>query len=240
MQSYKGVFEAHITLAPLQVGEAFKFMHFCQENELKPVQIELSRGSHTLQQMTASVHEGTYENVLQEVQGIAQKLRIEGFNVTRIKLEASPFNEGLPENNAETVLHAAENYFEHHLKLLLPADLGKMQTTLEHLCEQHQAHLSRNAFKKRQDGMQERFVTLRHYGLGRQEAYEALHILRSCLEKASFQVLKIISEYCVYDDHVALDSNWLTLESQKTPLNTWETPCEVCNEQNCVLHYAHS
>jgi hypothetical protein len=251
MHAYKGFFEAHITLAQMQASEMARFAQFCTENAIKPIQIELSRGDFALQQMTSSVHEGEFAQVLAEVQGIAESLRRQDFNVTRVKLEASPFNEGLPTDCAEVAQHPAENYFEHHLKLLLPTRLtpspspkarGEIleeapllgrgvggEAKLTQICEAHQAHLSRNAFKHREDGQAERFVTLRHYGLGRQEATEALHALRADIEKNGFQVLKTITEYCVYDDHVGLDANWLTRE------DSYQTPCETCNN-DCILN----
>lgn len=229
MYAYKGFFEAHITLAQMQADEMSRFAQFCVENALKPIQIELARGNFALQQMTSSVHEGEFAQVLADVQRIAESLRRQDFTVTRVKLEASPFNEGLPADCTEVAQHHAENYFEHHLKLLLPTDLAGKADSLTQICEAHHAHLSRNAFKHREDGQAERFVTLRHYGLGRQKATQALQALRTEIEKNGFQVLKTITEYCVYDDHVGLDANWLTLEEE------YQTPCETCNNA-CILN----
>lgn len=228
MLSYKGIFEAHITLAPLTDDNLVKFQHFCQNNALKLIQIELSRGDFALQQMTASVHEGNLEDVLKDVKSIAQKLGRQGFEVKRIKLEASPFNEDLPANRDELHLHSKENYFEHHLKLLLSENTSNSELLIS-ICEKYQAHLSRNAFKIHEQGRQERFVTLRHYGLGRQEAGAILQMLQEELEKNGFQILKTITEYCVYDDHIGLDANWLT--SQEDSLHS---PCETCNN-DCIL-----
>lgn len=222
MQTYKGIFEAHITVAPLNEAKLTEFQLFCAVNNLKPIQIELARGDFALQQMTASVYEGNFSDVLTEVKQMAVLLGRQGFEVKRVKLEASPFNEGLPAHLGEVKQHPTENYFEHHLKLMLPN--GDVQESLYMICQKHHAHLSRNAFKQYQEGVQERFVTLRHYALGRQEAEAALHNLKDELTENGFQILKTITEYCVYDDHVGLDLNWLELYS----------PCETCNNA-CIL-----
>jgi len=227
MDAYKGVFEAHITIMPLEYNAKKKFIAFCEMQGLKPVQIELSRGDFVQQLMTSSQHKGEFEAVLASVKKIAQNLRKEGFEVKRVKLEASPFNENLPANNTEVARHPAENYFEHHLKLSLPADLAGKEVTLLQICTLHKAHLSRNAFKENKNGLVERFVTVRHYGLGRQEALACLDVLKEAITINGFQILKTITEYCVYDDDVQLDANWLTLD--------YSTPCEVC-ESACMLN----
>ncbi len=226
MHTYKGVFEAHITIEPLQIDAQTKFIAFCAKNNLKPIQIELSRGDVAFQQMTSSIHEGAFEQVLAVVKGIAELLGRQGFGVSRVKLEAAPSNENLPATCAELMEHSAENYFEHHLKLSLPTDLaGKLETLLQ-ICETHHAHLSRNAFKQNIEGFMERFVTVRHYGLGKAEAIEALNALKMAITVEGLQILKTITEYCVYDDHVALDANWLIVEPQ--------SPCETCDSA-CIL-----
>lgn len=209
MQTYKGVFEAHITIKSIHTEDFSVFQSFCAENNLKPIQIELARGDFALQQMTSSVHEGIFGGVLEEVKEIATRLGRQGFEVVRLKIEASPFNEGLPAHNAEVADHPAENYFEHHLKLAL-ADFASVASLLETVCQKYEAHISRNAFKKTENGIEERFVTVRHYGLGRQEAEEALQKLADDLTQNGFEILKSVTEYCVYDDFVNLDANWLT------------------------------
>ena len=218
IRKYTGAFEAHITIESLpDAATKERFMAFCEKNALKGIEIELSRGDFMHQPMTCSLHEGDFQEVLGNVQHIAQNLAAEGFPVTRVKLEAAPFNAELPQTNAEVVQHAPSNYFEHHLKLLLPAEADT--DLLLQICEKYHAHLSRNAFKKLQDGMSERFVTIRNYGLGKAEAEQSLCDLRNAIEAVGFQVIKSITEYCVYDDCLDLDANWLEVSS----------PCEKCD-----------
>jgi hypothetical protein len=77
------------------------------------------------------------------------------------------------------------------------------------LCLAHEAHLSRNASREPVDGIEERFVTLRSYRVGRSTAEQRLHRLLAALERAGEQVIEVESEYAVYDSNLALDAGWL-------------------------------
>lgn len=78
--------------------------------------------------------------------------------MVRIKVEAAPWNDGVPERDADAV---EGRYFEHHVKLLLPDAAAGTLVSLTRLLEPHQARLSRNARRQRDDGRHERFATQR-------------------------------------------------------------------------------
>ena len=217
---YSGVFEAHITIDLLDTHEKIKFQDLCEDLSIKAIQIELARGDAPVQPMTCSRHQGNFVKVFEEVKTLANHLTQAGFEVSRLKIEASPFNEGIPQNNADLKNHSDKNYFEHHLKVLISQEQNR--ETLLAVCAKYRAHLSRNAFKTFSGGEYENFITLRLYEMGKKESDLKFENLKKEVQNAGFIVQKSITEYCVYDDNIALDNNWL--------INT--SPCLNCN-QDC-------
>jgi len=200
-----GTFEAHVTVRPPAGGLA-PFRAACDELGVKCVEIELPVGETPAQPMTASVHHGELPDVLRQVEAIARALISGGFEVVRTKIEAMPDNAGVPVTDDEAAA-APGNYFEYHVKLVLPAstDLAAVAAA----CEPHGARLSRNARTRRPDGVEERFVTLRVHA-GRATAEQRFEALAAVL--AGFpdvQIEKRICEYTVFDSDRAVDRGWL-------------------------------
>jgi hypothetical protein len=218
---YAGLFEAHITVEPLSTTQTELFTQFCFEKGLKAIQIELARGSAPVQPMTCSRHEGDFLTIKEEVLTLAKSLKSSGFSVNRVKIEAYPLNSGIPHTQAALAFHSEKNYFECHIKLRLNAQ--DSEEKLLAICDKHQAHLSNNAYKKLSEGYYEKFVTQRLYGMGKMEVEDKFEQLKFDLEAAGFEVLKSIYEYCVYDDNVNLDDNWLTINQV---CEICETPCK--------------
>lgn len=202
-----GTFEAHVTTQVQDIGERERFRRLCAEWGVKCVLIELPQGETRSQPMTASYHHGDLPKVIEEVTALGQRLRAAGFPIERLKLEAVATNEGLPESEEDVRRFPRENYFEFHIKLLLPADVD--EEALQKLVEQHQARLSRNALKAHEDGMKERFVTLRLYHMGRIRAFETFERLVTVLSTAGYHVVHKIKEYTIYDSTVTLDAGWI-------------------------------
>ena len=203
---YKGLFEAHVSIAPLEKHQAEDFRAFCEKHHCKAIQIVLSRGTTPVQPMSCSRHQGTLESAKAEVNQLARDMQQAGYEVKRLKIEAYPKNQDIPQNQKEAKNHSAQNYFEHHWKVLLSS---KPTEELLNICEQFKAHFSKNAFKKRTDQKQEHFITLRLYGQGLQETESTCAAFKTRLEALQVEVLKSITEYCVYDDYVTLDDQWL-------------------------------
>jgi hypothetical protein len=216
---YEGIFEAHISVAPLQTHQTTWFQDFCQEHQCKAILIVLSRGDSPLQPMSCSRHQGTLQSVMQEVKQLAEAMQNAGFEVKRIKIEASPQNKDIPANDVAILEHPAENYFEHHWKILLE---GEPSEALFNLCEQFKAHFSKNAFKQREDKQFEHFITLRLYGKGWQETQAICLQFGRLMEQQNIPILHQITEYCVYDDYLALDAHWLDTASACLQCST---PC---------------
>lgn len=202
---YQGNFEVHLTVAGY--GDAI-VEALCRRFGWKFVHIKLSRGSHTDQPMvTWSRNNTVLSLVLEEANHHANVISDIGIHVFRVKIEADPNNCDVPCDDAEAARQPKQNYFEHHIKLRRRAgdDLSDLTT----LCEQHAAHLSRNARRKTIDGTEERFVTARAYGVGRTTSIERLNQLTEALTSHGEQIIEVESEYTVYDSALRLDAGWL-------------------------------
>lgn len=218
---YEGLFEAHITVKPFDHSQQKEiFDQLCHSLGIKAIQIELSRGDVPIQPMTCSRHTGNLSSVYQQVLAIAEKLGNHQFEVTRLKIEAHPDNVGVPQTKAELSDHSKNNYFEHHLKILL--DSQSPPKALLEVCQQHVAHLSNNAYKSQKNGQFEYFVTKRLYHTAKIKALQSFTAFAHDLQQTGIEVLKSITEYCVYDSNVNIDDNWL---EEASPCATCHTFC---------------
>lgn len=66
-----------------------------------------------------------------------------GFIITRLKIESMLSNAGVPVTDEEAKTHSSENYFEFHIKLLLPP--GKLQQSLTMHLQRLSAQIAKSA-----------------------------------------------------------------------------------------------
>jgi hypothetical protein len=149
---------------------------------VKYTRIVLDRGEYSSQPMLSWLSDGTPATAEADARRTASELRSSGFPVTRLKVEAAASGSEAPKSAAEAGSQPGL-YFEHHVKLLLPA--GTDLDLVRVIAARHGAHLSRNARRVRDDGVEERFVTQRCYGLGRPEAAAELAGLLNALAATS-------------------------------------------------------
>jgi hypothetical protein len=205
--AYEGAFESHVTVEAADLSERERFRGICDRLGVKCVLIELPEGATRSQPMTACYHHGDMATVLREVEAICRALRAAGLTIRRVKLEAVATNAGVPDNDAAAAHLPPGNYFEFHVKLLLPADADL--DALRACCDRHGARLSRNALKMEQDGRSERFVTMRVYGMGRQNAFARLEALERDLVAAGFTAVNRQREYTIFDSAEHIDVGWI-------------------------------
>ena len=103
-----------------------------------------------------------------EVFALARGFAQAGFRVARVKIEATGSNRGLPQTD-QVAQQTPDNYFEFHLKVQLhnQAEVAALLAVVRPFG----AHLSRNARSISPDGVQQRFVTLRAYGVGQRTGW---------------------------------------------------------------------
>jgi hypothetical protein len=206
MTDYAGDFEVHVTVRPPDLAALERFRAWCQQHDCKCIRIVLARGDHVEQPM-ATWRRGvtTLPAVLAHARDRIGELERASIPVVRLKIEAAPDNDGVPQN--DTAEQDAANYFEHHVKLL--RDPAASREALLQACMEFGARLSRNAWHENPQGLQERFVTVRHYCIGRVAAEERLQRLLAALTELGEKVIEVESEYVVFDSNVQLDAGWL-------------------------------
>ncbi|MFC4911281.1 hypothetical protein [Actinomadura gamaensis] len=200
-----GDFEIHLTVA---APDAPRAREVAAARGWKLTLIELARGRTPSQPMLSLRRSGTGGEVVAEAGRAADGLRADGLEVVRVKVEAAPWNAGVPRTDAEG--EALGSYFEHHVKLLLgaDADLGALTAT----AVRHGAHVSRNVRRVRADGRAERFVTQRCHRVGAPTATARLDALVKALRAARHEIAEVEREYVVHDDTPSLDDGWITEE----------------------------
>ncbi|MFC4038096.1 nucleotidyl transferase AbiEii/AbiGii toxin family protein [Dactylosporangium siamense] len=211
-----GDFEIHITVSG---WGAERLGAFAAEHGVKYVQIELDRGTNAVQPMLTLHADGTLTEVRQIAASWEARLRQERLMPSRVKIEAAPWNEGVPQTDAEAFGDPLERYFEHHVKLRLPGDTGRQLSALTKLAGTHDARLSRNARRRHEDGTHERFVTQRCRRVGLATARQRLDALVDDLRAAGHEVLDVEQEYVAADNNLALDQGWLDLP--RDPWTDW-------------------
>jgi hypothetical protein len=206
---FSGQFETHFTIAVDRSDvELGGLRAWASPRGLKCTHIVLARGCSASQPMLTRQGVGGLYDQLLAAREVADELGKAGFAVTRVKIEAAPGNQDIPQSDAEALNQpSAERYFEHHIKLELHAntDLNRLAAVVDPHC----AHVSRNALRVREAGAQERFVTQRCHGVGQPAARQRLAALLAALAGAGYEILEHEEEFVVYDSNIGLDAGWI-------------------------------
>ncbi|WIM98247.1 nucleotidyl transferase AbiEii/AbiGii toxin family protein [Actinoplanes oblitus] len=205
MKEISGNFETHLTVYP---GQADGLAAFAAEHGAEFLHIELDRGTTRSQPMLTLRGSGTLTEQLAIVRDWCHWLRVAGMDPIRSKIEAAPWADGVPGSDEAARKEPAHRYFEHHVKLRLPARVADL-IAITDLVEPHGARLSRNARKRSADGTETRFVNQRCSRVGRDTASRRLDRLVSSLREAGHEVVSVEQEYVVHDDNLRLDDGWL-------------------------------
>ncbi|WP_430780387.1 hypothetical protein [Actinoplanes sp. G11-F43] len=193
-------YEIHLTVSADADDE--KLRSWAAGSGVKFTRILLDSGVTADQPMLSWLTDGTPGEAESAARHTAATLTGDGFPVTRLKVEAAASGRDAPGTAAE----AGSRYFEHHVKLLLPA--GTDLEPVRAVATRHDARLSRNARRVRADGVRERFVTQRCYRAGRPQAAAALAGLLADLTGAGWEVAEVEEEFVLVDDNPALDDGW--------------------------------
>ncbi|MEU9075519.1 hypothetical protein AB0D22_12735 [Kitasatospora sp. NPDC048538] len=211
----RGDFEVHLTVGP---GAAEALAAWAADHGLKFTHILLARGAAPSQPMLTLRARGTLEETAAATARTAGRLARAGFAVLRTKIEATPWAEGVPATDGDAAAHGPHRYFEHHVKLLLPpAPPAAARAALAALAVRHDAHLSHNPRRMREDGHREWFVTQRCRHVGLATAGRRLDALLADLAAAGHRVLSAEREFVAVDSDEALDAGWITEHDHPAP-----------------------
>ncbi len=199
---FSGDFEVHLTGS---ADEADALAAFASRRGAKFTHILLNRGDTPSQPMLTVRGSGTLDDLHRIADAWRADLAEKGLRVLRVKIEAAPWNEGVPASDLDA---SDELYFEHHVKVLLPSDDHLAVDRLRWAVAGNGANVSRNA-RRRRGRHEERFVTQRCRGVGLATARTRLDALLAVLRDRGYEVLEVEEEYVVHDDALHVDRGWL-------------------------------
>ncbi|MFF3329760.1 hypothetical protein ACFYWX_09360 [Streptomyces sp. NPDC002888] len=198
------LYETHVTVRCAGPDASERLGRWADGAGLKLTHIVLARGRMREQPMLTLPGSPSYAEEFAQATAVAARLRADGFEPVRVKIESAPWAPEVPRRPC-----ADERYFEHHVKLLLAT--GTDLATLAARVVPHGAHLSWNARRVREGGRHERFVTQRCRGVDAEGAIQALERLLAELD--GFDVVGVEREFVLYDSDVSVDDGWLDEET---------------------------
>jgi len=155
------------------------------------------------QPMTGSYHQGTLSHCREEVLELARSLVRDGFEVTRMKLEATGRAFGAPEEDGAARDLPMDTYFEHHATVVLPE--GFDEARLDARCRALGGYVSKNLRKT----APERFITVRSYKVGRVTADARFEQVVDEVRALGLPLKNRAREYTVFDSAPQIDSGWM-------------------------------
>jgi hypothetical protein len=206
-------YEIHVTIECQEFSNSFleRFKLACVEINVKPIILDLENSQNTIRDvMTSSKFRGNNTTAYEECCRIKKELQIRGFNVVREKIESAPWHPGAPKKSSDIM---PENcYFESHVAVELD-NTDEQKRILSFMASNYNAHMSKNVFKKLDNGRSVQMLTLRNYKTTREKFQSEVTSLVQTLER-NFAVPKTEVEFCVYDSKVNHDYQWLNNESK--------------------------
>ncbi len=203
-------YEIHITVSTDDI-ESFK--QSCKDIDVKPIVLDLqdSKGENVMiDVMTSSTFIGNNRGAYEEMKRISDHLKdVAGFEVIREKIETVPYHPAAPSIKQSRLKMPKDCYFESHLGVLCT---DKRRKELQRMAEHLHCHLSKNVFKKYDDGTYRIMLTHRNYNTVYEAFKGVVSDIETGLKRAGFDVEKVIVEFSIYDTKVSHDSSWLTKE----------------------------
>lgn len=227
-------FEIHVTIEADSFLESIsEFKEDCKSIGVKPIVIdlEINDGSTLKDVMTSSKHFGDNRTAYEESERIVKELKDRGYKVVRNKIETVPWHPAAPQNkDKDNPLFHGEPipngcYFESHIGVIITPeekeDLNELIDFLnDGICEfSGTVKLSRNFFKKNEDGKFVNMLTYRSNMVTYKEFESEVKSIEKIISGNNdwsllsnfkkFDYEKVEIEYAVYDTNVTHDSKWI-------------------------------
>jgi NTP pyrophosphatase (non-canonical NTP hydrolase) len=197
-------FEIHVTVK-LPDTAINLFKEVCGQIGVKPIVIELEKNGENVMRdvMTSSHFFGTNAEAYHECVRVADELTKNGFDVVRKKIETIPWHPAAPTGDAKM---PQDCYFESHISCVITPE---EKALLSDIAQRHDGHLSKNFFKKLEDGKFVNMITLRWYQGNLVDFMEHLDKLKKDLTDNNVLFEKTIVEFSIYDTKINHDFKWL-------------------------------
>ena len=219
-------FEIHVTITPEDSYDFTidEFKEDCSLVGVKPIVIdlEINDGSILKDVMTSSKHFGDNRTAYEESERIVKELKDRGYKVVRNKIESVPWHPAAPTTTTgEPIPNGC--YFESHIGVIITPDrkedLQEFVDGLNARCTAAgrvelggTAKLSRNFFKKMEDGKFINMITYRNNMTSTKKFQDEVKQIENSLNHwaNNFEYEKVEVEYAVYDTNVTHDAKWIT------------------------------
>jgi NTP pyrophosphatase (non-canonical NTP hydrolase) len=192
-------FEIHFTVLAKHLGG---FIKNCEKwGDMKPIVLDLYNQDSGIgtQVTTSTVIFGTLVQAISKMNFLSMKLRNNGYEVIREKIETVPWHPAIGSMNGK--------YFESHIPIFLES-----KDVLENLRNTNinDLHISKNVLKPDLDGISKIFATIRsEKGSSLIKHQLVLNMKLASLELYGFKMGKTITEYAILDSNEELDARWL-------------------------------
>jgi hypothetical protein len=154
--------------------------------------------------MTSSHHIGNNTSAYCDAKKLESILEDAGFSVVRVKIETVPWHPAAPVNVGDKM--PEDCYFEAHIGCII---YPEQKEKLLECSIFHGAHISRNYFKKLEDGRFVNMITLRDYDCIWNTFERMVESLKNSLTVDGIDFEKVITEFSIYDTKVSHDFKWL-------------------------------
>lgn len=195
------IYETHISVKCDDQASFHRFRELCGTLGVKAIHIALAQGDHPSQVITSSHYVGSLEDSKRVASELGRTIGTQGFEVIRTKIERMLS----PRDQRDEGCNGNGQYYEFHVKM--PIRDGMDRARIEHLCNEHGAHFSRNASNALEGGV-DWFATMRGWDTTRATAVGRFEELLTVLRGEGLSLSNILHERTVHDDGIRLDAGW--------------------------------
>lgn len=206
-------YEIHVTVEKDKEKSQQDFMDLfskaCIGMGVKPIILDLenSEGDVMNDVMTSSTFYGDNRSVYDEMQRISGSLKKFGYKILREKVESAPWHPGAPVKEGELMPKGC--YFESHITVEFD-NSDESREELSAATRKINGHLSKNVFKKIEEGKFIVMITIRDYHVGRIEFEGKIKVAVAHLKEGGWAMpKKPIIEFAIYDTKMSHDYLWL-------------------------------
>lgn len=188
-------YEIHVTV---ELSDAMKFVELCAEIQSKAIIIAFDKDTIPSQFMTSDTIPDDLLKTYARMAEVVNFFKAKGINVLRKKIETVPWHP-----DAKKAKIGKGRYFESHLGIKINSDADKAL-----LQKEIPIHWSRNPMKIYSDGSWLQMGTLRLAEPGT-TFFPIKALYKTNIENLGFEVVKDITEFCLYDSNLDLDKEWM-------------------------------
>lgn len=202
-------YEIHVTVDIESVKDTDSYISNCEYIGVKPIVLDLENGDDSTFKdvMTSSNFRGDNRGSYEEMKRISNMLSEMGYKVVREKIETVPWHPAAPMKVDDIM--PKDCYFEAHIGCIISkVEKEKLQC----IANSTDSHLSRNFFKKLEDGKFINMITYRMYsgvGVTLDMFNNKVEYIKKELKRFDIEFEKVITEFSIYDTKVSHDFNWL-------------------------------